>query len=870
MPSVSGVKRGLEEAAEEDATKRHRHVDGEEHLEIKSRQRQRETLENIHYAKQRVISVEDRELTTEDPLELDEISGEIFLDSAGDSQVSAKHNLDEVSGAFDKEIEQNILPEVWHYACGIGLALYLVLVFIFTVCREALHDFAVAQPFSTTALGPAPDRPDVVPLWSYADIVWDSDVYDRAVAMLAAAVFLSASVQTLAQLMGVARRKQRCGLYVVLLTNLISTHAHIAMAAGASPVFLNCFGRKSHWIRWAQWAGTIVLLMVTTHALDCPNREELVRSTLYQTVSILTGLASASLCGGFRFGGEQECHLNPSSQNFWLSIVLLLISTACYGNIFIVAHRALRRNRSVVGPSQSVSRLLYLTCCGTWTLYVLIYFAGAVTAMVTPAGATPWFTDRMENVCFTIADVFAKSIYIGVLGNAHTAALSPEAMERLQEKLDMKLKANQAQRHFLRYVFHEVRVPLNTIRLGIDSVQRATNLDEDCQFALSCMDEAASNMSGTLNDVLSFQKIEEGKLEMHFKPFHLGEMVHQCEMAFQASLLSKSLRLEVNIADDVDRRVIGDHFRLKQVLNNLVSNAIKFSGDGSTIELNVTRLPKDSFYSSTGGGDRKSRRTKAPTIRFSITDHGIGIHPSDQQKLFRPFSQVRPGDLQMGRGSGLGLSISHRIVQLHGGSIGVESAPGQGSTFFFDVPLSTWKSGEQESSSFEGQFVHPSSSSLGDAAANHAEKHLDNGATVPGSSVAQEGCQWALIVDDVRSNRILVQKAVQRLGFQCDYAEDGEQAVQRAREKHYAVILMDNLMPKMTGVEACQWIRQNERTNRETKAKTIIFGLTGNALSEDIASFSNAGCDEVLTKPLSVTKLKTALQHYGFKLADAS
>mmetsp|Transcript_27242 Transcript_27242/g.79389 ORF Transcript_27242/g.79389 Transcript_27242/m.79389 type:complete len:148 (+) Transcript_27242:2544-2987(+) len=80
----------------------------------------------------------------------------------------------------------------------------------------------------------------------------------------------------------------------------------------------------------------------------------------------------------------------------------------------------------------------------------------------------------------------------------------------------------------------------------------------------------------------------------------------------------------------------------------------------------------------------------------------------------------------------------------------------------------------------------------------------------------------------------------------------------------------DNLMPKMTGVEACQWIRQNERTNRETKAKTIIFGLTGNALSEDIASFSNAGCDEVLTKPLSVTKLKTALQHYGFKLADAS
>jgi hypothetical protein len=267
-------------------------------------------------------------------------------------------------------------------------------------------------------------------------------------------------------------------------------------------------------------------------------------------------------------------------------------------------------------------------------------------------------------------------------------------------------------------VFHEVRVPLNTIRLGLDSVPSA-KLDADTAFVLACLDEATTTISDTLNDVLSYQKIMEGKVELCAAPFEVDGLLRGAVLAVAATAEAKALTLHCARAAEVSLELVGDACRLRQVLAHFLSNALKFTQRGGAVTLRArlvaealpaaASLPAASSAalswqaqtssslpasSSTGEASAAEAAAEAAAlipagalaaVEFSVADSGCGIAPEDQGRLFEAYAHLRSGDLQSGRGSGLGMSISKHLVELMGGHIHVRSQLGHGSTFFCTV-----------------------------------------------------------------------------------------------------------------------------------------------------------------------------------------
>lgn len=239
---------------------------------------------------------------------------------------------------------------------------------------------------------------------------------------------------------------------------------------------------------------------------------------------------------------------------------------------------------------------------------------------------------------------------------------------------------------------HEVRVPLNSITLGIDVLQNPNTGKRQSRDTLIMMEEATGFMSHTLNDVLDLQKIEEGKYELTFRPMALLVMLAKVEQLVKGLALSKGIRVMCKANIDVPQHFLSDMNRLIHILANLLNNAIKFTKVGGLVLLQVS-LPVEkkpirySQYWFNVVPAAPPARQGFTKIQFSIIDEGPGISQPDQERLFKPFSQIRPGDLQQGRGSGVGLNICKTLVQLMEGEVGVESKEGKGSTFYVIMPV---------------------------------------------------------------------------------------------------------------------------------------------------------------------------------------
>ena len=262
-------------------------------------------------------------------------------------------------------------------------------------------------------------------------------------------------------------------------------------------------------------------------------------------------------------------------------------------------------------------------------------------------------------------------------------------------------------------------------------------------------------------------------------------------------------------------------------------------------------------------------------LKVEVSDEGVGIASEDKCKLFEAFSQIRPGDLQDGRGSGLGLAIAKQIVKLHDGVIGVNSEPNNGSTFYFAVPL---KFAEQKSASIHPETpssppvrstrtkISPASSTrLDDAGTRTGEVALRVEApaavVMRAPAQIQRQLRRALVVDDVLSNRKMLAMILKKRGFECTLAEDGEDAVAKyemdsadLETDQFDLICMDAVMPKMDGLEAARRIRR-------TGFEGPILGCTGNALTDDIRAYVEAGANKVLTKPISIAHLDNFLEN---------
>ncbi|MGR8932008.1 MAG: PAS domain S-box protein [Gammaproteobacteria bacterium] len=369
--------------------------------------------------------------------------------------------------------------------------------------------------------------------------------------------------------------------------------------------------------------------------------------------------------------------------------------------------------------------------------------------------------------------------------------------------------ANQAKSVFLANMSHELRTPLNAI-LGFSTMLRDDPLLSDQQRQnIDIINRSGSHLLTLINDVLEMSKIEAGRVQLEHAPFDLGGMVRDVIDMMQIRAVEKGLRLIVDQDSRFPRYIVGDEARLRQILINLLGNAVKFTRQGGV----TLRL-----------GTQKNRISH---LRIEVEDSGPGISAEDQSRIFEPFIQL--GDQGANKGTGLGLSISRQFVEMMGGHIGLESTPGKGSMFRIELPL-------EEAA--EKDIVQ--------------QAPLEKGSVIgliPGQAKFR-----ILIAEDQRDNQLLLSQLMETIGIQVNLAENGEQAVQLFSSWRPHLIWMDRRMPVMDGIEATQKIRALPGGN-----DVKIVAVTASAFSEQRREMINAGMDDFVRKPFRSSEIYECL-----------
>ncbi len=376
----------------------------------------------------------------------------------------------------------------------------------------------------------------------------------------------------------------------------------------------------------------------------------------------------------------------------------------------------------------------------------------------------------------------------------------------LSEARDIAESANSAKSLFLANMSHEIRTPLNGV-IGVAQALARTPLSAQQEEMLELIQSSGHTLQVLLNDILDLARVESGRLELSHDPFHLGRAVREAAQLYQTSAEAKGLQFFVEIAEETDRWIVGDVVRVKQILTNLVSNAVKFTSSGF---VSLTAAP---------GPDRGDR----PTLRFSVEDTGIGFNSDTRDRLFSRFEQADGAITRRFGGSGLGLAISRQLAEMMGGYLDCESEPGGGSSFILTIPFQAADT--------------PAATTLIDIASGD-----DDQARIR-----------VLLADDHPVNRKVVEMILAEANVELTSVENGAEAVQACRDGDFDIILMDMQMPVMDGLTATREIRLHEAAMG--LARTPVVMLTANALAEHIASAEAAGADRHLAKPFDAAEL---------------
>lgn len=381
----------------------------------------------------------------------------------------------------------------------------------------------------------------------------------------------------------------------------------------------------------------------------------------------------------------------------------------------------------------------------------------------------------------------------------------------MREALRLAEKANKAKTEFLSHMSHDIRTPLNAV-IGMTTIAKIyAGNREKVEECLEKITVSSKYILALINNILDMSKIESGKMTLNFSPFSIQKVVGDIKTVISPQIEEKKQKLQIHISDDIKEYYVGDVIRTKQILMNIIGNAIKFTPSGGTIYFSVI---------STKIGMKKD------TIRFEIKDTGIGMSEELVKHVFEPFVQEMDRSEIVVEGTGLGLPITKNLVYLLNGKISVESQLGKGSTFIIELPFEQIKIGEEKKSghSKSSKKVKP-----------EFPKELR-----------------ILIAEDNDINLEIITTLLEMNGFIVESANNGKEVLEKFKDSipgYYCLIFMDVKMPVMDGLEATKRIRQLDKKD----AKTVpIIAMTANVFKEDMCEAEEAGMNDYLIKPLDM------------------